>query len=159
MISAVALFLWSSAFSGGDQIPIQYTVDGDNISPPLAWECSIEAESFALICEDHDAPGGTWVHWVVYNIPGEARALEEGMPTAGELEDGTLQGANSWGNTGYGGPAPPSGKHIYIFTLYALEGQLHLASGATAAELRDAIEGHVIEKAEFIGEYTRELQD
>jgi Raf kinase inhibitor-like YbhB/YbcL family protein len=153
---AIALALWSSAFGNGELIPLQFTADGDNVSPPLEWECNFEAGSFALICEDHDAPAGTWVHWVVYNIPGESRILEEGVPAEGELEDGMLQGENSWGNAGYGGPAPPSGKHSYTFTLYALEGLLHLAPGATASELREAIEDHIIERAQYTGEYSRE---
>lgn len=151
-----ALSLWSSAFGNGDLIPVQFTADGDDISPPLEWECGFEVESFALICEDPDAPMGTWIHWVVYNIPGESRMLEEGIPAESQLEDGTLHGENSWGRIGYGGPAPPSGKHRYIFTLYALEGQLHLAPGATAEELREAIEGQIIEEAVFMGEYSRE---
>ncbi|MCK4806191.1 MAG: YbhB/YbcL family Raf kinase inhibitor-like protein [Candidatus Aegiribacteria sp.] len=148
--------LWSSAFGNGDLIPVQFTADGDDISPPLEWECSFEAVSFALICEDPDAPMGTWVHWVVYNIPGETRMLEEGIPAERQQENGTLHGINSWGNIGYGGPAPPSGKHRYIFTLYALEGKLHLAPGATADELREAIEGQIIVEAELMGEYTRD---
>ena len=153
---AIALALWSSAFGNGELIPVPFPADGDNISPSLVLECNFEAGSFALICEDHDAPAGTWVHWVVYNISGENRILEEGVSAEGELEDGMLQGENSWGNIGYDGPAPPSGKHRYIFTLYALEGRLHLAPGATASELREAIEDQVIEKAEFMGEYSRE---
>ena len=148
--------LWSSAFSNGELIPVQFTADGDNISPPLEWECSFEAGSFALICEDPDAPAGNWVHWVVYNIPGYARVLEEGIPADAELEDGTLHGENSWGDIGYGGPAPPSGKHRYFFTLYALDGKMHLTPGATAEELRAAMEGHIIEESEYMGEYTRE---
>ncbi|MCK5115824.1 MAG: YbhB/YbcL family Raf kinase inhibitor-like protein [Candidatus Aegiribacteria sp.] len=153
---AIALALWSSAFGNGELIPVQFTADGDNLSPPLEWQCGFEAESFALICEDPDAPAGIWVHWVIYNIPGESRMLEEGVSAEEQQEDGTLQGENSWGSIGYGGPAPPSGKHRYIFTLYALEGQLHLDPGATAFELREAIEGQIIEKTEFVGEYTRE---
>jgi len=157
MTVMISLYLWSSAFGNGDMIPVQYTADGDDISPLLEWDCSFEAESFALICEDPDAPAGNWVHWVVYNIPGDSRALQEGVPAESELEDGTLQGENSWGNIGYGGPAPPSGKHRYFFTLYALEGMLHLAPGATAQELRDAIEGHTIKEAVLMGEYSRGL--
>lgn len=153
---AIVFALWSSAFANGDLIPVQFTADGDDISPPLEWECSYEAGSFVLICEDPDAPAGNWVHWVVYNIPGEKRVLEEGMPSERELEDGTIQGENSWGNIGYGGPAPPSGTHRYIFTLYALEGLIHLAPGATAEELRESIEGQTVMRTEFMGEYTRE---
>ena len=114
---AIALALWSSAFGNGELIPVQFTADGDNLSPPLEWQCGFEAESFALICEDPDAPAGIWVHWVIYNIPGESRMLEEGVSAEEQQEDGTLQGENSWGSIGYGGPAPPSGKHRYIFTL------------------------------------------
>ena len=152
----MAFALWSTAFSNGELIPVRFTADGDNISPPLEWECSFEAGSFALVCEDPDAPAGNWIHWVVYNIPGCAGILEEGIPAEAELEDGILQGKNSWGNIGYGGPAPPSGKHRYFFTLYALDGQMHLAPGATAEELRTAMEGHVIKESEYMGEYTRE---
>ncbi len=152
----MVIALWSTAFGNGDLIPALYTADGEDISPPLEWECDLDAESFALICEDPDAPGGTWVHWVVYNIPGEYRSLEEGVLPEEELEDGMLQGRNSWGRIGYGGPAPPSGKHRYFFTLYALDGRLEMGPGATADELLQAMDGMVIEKAEYMGEYTRE---
>ncbi len=151
----VAFSLWSTAFGNGDLIPILYTADGDDISPPLAWECNFDAVTFALICEDSDAPVGNWIHWVVYNIPGDLRELGEGIPVDPELDNGTIQGSNSWGNIGYGGPAPPSGKHRYFFTLYALEGQLHLAPGATAEELREAMKGNILGQAEFMGEYSR----
>ena len=150
------LAVWSTAFGNGDLIPAVYTADGEDISPPIEWECSLDAESFALVCEDPDAPGGTWVHWVIYNIPGEARTLEEGIPAEEELDDGILQGRNSWGRFGYGGPAPPSGKHRYFFTLYALDGYTELGPGATAEELRQAIEDMIISEAEHMGEYTRE---
>ncbi len=153
---AVILTLWSSAFGNGDLIPMMYTADGEDISPPLEWECDSEAESYAIICEDFDAPAGAWVHWVVYNIPGEKRILEEGIPAREELTDGTLQGENSWGNIGYGGPAPPSGKHTYYFTIYALEGRINLAPGATAMEIREAMEGQILGETELTGEYTRE---
>lgn len=151
----MVLAIWSTAFGNGDLIPVTYTADGDDISPPIEWECGFDVGSFALICEDPDAPAGTWVHWVIYNIPGEIRSLEEGLPIEEELEGGILQGRNSWGATGYGGPAPPSGKHRYFFTLYALESRLDLSAGATADELRQAMEGIVIQDAEMMGEYTR----
>lgn len=153
----MTLTLWSTAFGNGDLIPDMYTADGEDISPPLEWECGFEAGSFALICEDPDAPGGTWVHWVIYNIPGEERVLEEAIPGDEELEGGVLQGTNSWGRTGYGGPAPPSGKHRYFFTLYALEEELDLPAGATAEQLRRAMEGLVVAESELMGEYTREM--
>jgi len=156
VVATMILTLWSTAFGNGDLIPAIYTADGEDISPPMEWECDFDAGSFALICEDPDAPAGTWVHWVIYNLPGDARILEEGIETEAELEGGVLQGRNSWGLTGYRGPAPPSGKHRYYFTLYALEGTLDLAPGATAEELREAMEGNVIMEAEYMGEYTRE---
>jgi Raf kinase inhibitor-like YbhB/YbcL family protein len=154
-VLGMVLAIWSTAFGNGDLIPVTYTADGEDISPPIEWECGFGAGSFALICEDPDAPAGTWVHWVVYNIPGGARFLAEGLPAEEELEGGILQGRNSWGATGYGGPAPPSGKHRYYFTLFALESPLDLPAGATADELREAMEGLVIQDAEMMGEYTR----
>ena len=152
----VAFSLWSAAFGNGELIPAMYTVDGEDISPPLEWRCDFDVETFALICEDPDAPAGNWTHWVVYNIPGDLRELNEGIPVEPELENGTIQGSNSWGSIGYRGPAPPSGKHRYFFTLYALEGHLHLAPGATAEELREAIEGNIIQQVEYMGEYSRQ---
>ncbi len=152
----IAFSLWSAAFGNGELIPAMYTVDGDDISPPLEWRCDFNVETFALICEDPDAPAENWIHWVVYNIPGDIRELDEGIPVEPELENGTIQGSNSWGSIGYRGPAPPSGKHRYFFTLYALEGHLHLAPGATAEELREAIEGNIIQQVEYMGEYSRQ---
>lgn len=152
----IVLALWSSAFGNGEMIPVLYTADGDDISPPLEWECGLDAGAFALVCEDPDAPMGTWVHWVVCNIPGEMRSLEQGLPSGEVLENGIVQGSNSWGNTGYGGPAPPSGKHRYFFTIYALDDPLTVQPGATADQLRTAMEGRVLAEAQFMGEYTRE---
>lgn len=156
MVQFFSLMIWSSAFSNGDGIPLRYTADGENISPPLQWECQTDPGSFAIIFEDPDAPMGTWVHWVVYNIPGGCRMLEAGITDEDELVNGAIQGTNSWGDTGYGGPAPPSGKHRYYFTIYALDHVLDLAPGATAGELRDAMEGHVTLEASFMGEYSRQ---
>jgi len=155
-VLSISLMIWSPAFSNGDMIPAIYTADGQDLSPPLQWECTGNPGSFALICEDPDAPMGTWVHWVVFNIPGESRMLPQGVPAAEELEDGTLQGTNSWGNTGYGGPAPPSGKHRYFFRLYALDGMLNLLPGATAEELRAALSEALLVEASFMGEYSRQ---
>lgn len=150
---AMSLIVWSYAFSSGDSIPALYTADGGNISPPLQWECSADPASFAIICEDPDAPMGTWVHWVIYNIPGESRMLEAGIASEGELYNGTRQGVNSWGDPGYGGPAPPSGKHRYYFTIYALDDMLDLQPGATASQLRNAMDGLIIQQACIMGEY------
>jgi len=152
----IALSIWSTAFGNGDAIPVMYTADGEDISPPLDWELSGQAETFALICEDPDAPMGTWVHWVIYNIPGDVRHLGTGVPSSEVLPDGSLQGVNSWGDIGYGGPAPPSGKHRYFFILYALKEPVDLPSGASAAELREAMEGLIVQEAQTMGEYGRD---
>jgi len=155
MMLVLTLSLLSPAFGFGDRIPVLYTSDGEDISPPLVWVSDFKAGSYALICVDPDAPSGDWVHWVVYNIPAGSRSLPESVPAIPELEDGTLQGTNSWGDAGYGGPAPPSGTHRYVFTLYALEGMLDLEAGATADELLGAMEDQMIDSAELVGEYGR----
>jgi len=149
-------FLLSSAFTQGGGIPAVYTCDGDDVSPPLRWGLAPEGTAcYALLCEDPDAPGGTWVHWVVYDIPGDRTSLPQGVEAAEELEDGTLQGTNSWGRIGYGGPCPPSGTHRYYFRLYALDSRLGLAAGADADGLRHAMEGHILAEAELMGRYSR----
>jgi len=155
LVVIMALSLLSPVFGNGDMIPVLYTADGEDISPPLEWEFEGDAGSYALLCIDIDAPGGEWVHWVAYNIPGDSMSIAEGIPAVERLEDGMLQGINSWGITGYGGPAPPSGKHRYVFTIYALEGMLHLAAGATSEELHTAMEGNILSEAILMGEYTR----
>jgi len=151
------LALTSPAFSDGDDIPSLYTCDGDNISPPLAWDgAPADTESFALICDDPDAPNGTWVHWVIYGIPAESRELAEAVPADALLAEGAAQGQNSWPRTGYGGPCPPSGTHRYFFKLYALDSVLDLEPGAAdKAALLAAMEGHVIAETELMGRYAR----
>jgi Raf kinase inhibitor-like YbhB/YbcL family protein len=148
--------LTSSAFTHGAMIPKKYTCDGRDISPPLSWSDPPEkTESFALIMDDPDAPMGTWVHWVIYNIPATARSLSEGVPTDAELPDGSRQGRNSWHRIGYGGPCPPSGTHRYFFKLYALDTKLNLASGVTKEGLLQAMAGHIVAQAELMGRYSR----
>lgn len=148
--------LTSSAFTHGAMIPKEYTCDGKDISPPLSWGDPPEkTQSFALIMDDPDAPMGTWVHWVIYNIPATARGLPEGVPKDADLPDGSRQGRNSWRKIGYGGPCPPSGTHRYFFKLYALDIVLTLASGATKDELLKAMEGHILANAELMGRYAR----
>lgn len=157
-----AMRLTSSAFEDGGLIPPLYTCDDQDTSPPLAWDGPpAETRSFALITDDPDAPGGTWVHWVMYNIPPDARALAAGVPAgtpADEaLPDGTQQGLNSWPRTGYGGPCPPSGTHRYIFSLYSLDTTLDLEPGATdKAALLEALEGHVLAEITLTGLYERQ---
>ena len=153
----MVLDLGSSAFAEGERIPSKYTADGADVSPPLAWGEPPEGTGcFALISDDPDAPVGTWVHWVVYNIPASARGLDEGVPADEKLADGTLQGTTDFGRVGYGGPAPPPGKdHRYFFKLYALDSKLDLAPGAGKKEALAAMEGHVLEKSETMGVYRR----
>ena len=120
--------LASGAFQDGQTIPTQHTADGTDTSPPLKWENQPDrTKSLALICEDPDAPGKTWIHWVIFNIPPETRELNEGVLPQEVLPGGALQGTNDFGNVGYGGPSPPRGKpHRYFFRLYALDKQLEL---------------------------------
>ena len=131
----------STAFQQGETIPKQYTSDGADQSPPLHWsESPSGTKSIALICDDPDAPRGTWVHWVLFNLPAQTRELAEGVPMTEMLSDGTKQGKNDFGNTGYGGPAPPKGNaHRYFFKLYALDVVLDLPTRATKAELEKAM--------------------
>jgi len=149
--------LTSTAFASGETIPQQYTCDGDDVSPPLAWsDPPPGTQSFALIADDPDAPVGTWVHWVLYNLPAEARALPEAIPAGAELADGSRHGKNGWGRPGYGGPCPPSGTHRYFFRLYALDTALNLAAGASNKQVLQAMEGHVLAETELMGIYTRQ---
>ncbi|MBU4226288.1 MAG: YbhB/YbcL family Raf kinase inhibitor-like protein [Chloroflexi bacterium] len=146
--------LTSTAFTQGNPIPAQYTCTDRDISPPLVWgELPAGTQSLALIMDDPDAPAGTWVHWVIYNIPASTGGLPENVPPDAKLADGSMQGKNSWGKPGYGGPCPPSGTHRYFFKLYALDAVLTLASGATKAELLTAMEGHILGYAELMGTY------
>jgi hypothetical protein len=151
------LQLTSPAFAHQEPIPVQYTCDREDISPPLEW--TIDAQQvaqFALIVDDPDAPIGTFVHWVIYNIPADARSLPPQAPPAPQLEDGSLHGQNSWNELGYGGPCPPRGTHHYHFKLYALNAPLKLPSGATKSELLKAMDGHIAAQALLIGTYARE---
>ena len=147
----------STAFQEGAAIPKQYTGDGTDQSLPLRWSEPPEGtKSFALICDDPDAPRGTWVHWVLYNLPSDSRELERGVSTIDTLTSGAKQGKNDFGNIGYGGPAPPKGKpHRYVFKLYALSDEVDLAPGATKAELVDAMQGQILAKGQLMGMYQR----
>jgi len=150
------LELTSAAFGSGEAIPARYTCDGEDISPPLAWGDSPPGTgSFALIMDDPDAPAGTWVHWVLYNLPAEGRSLSEAVPSDGDLPDGGRHGQNNWRRLGYGGPCPPSGTHRYFFKLYALDVTLDLDAGATQKELSQAMEGHILAEGQLMGTYTR----
>jgi Raf kinase inhibitor-like YbhB/YbcL family protein len=153
----MSIQLSSTAFQPGETIPKQYTGDGADRSPPLHWsEPPSGTKSLALICDDPDAPRGTWVHWVLFNLPAQVRELAEGLPSTETLSIGAKQGKNDFGNMGYGGPAPPKGKpHRYFFKLYALDAALDLAPGATKAQLTDAMKGHILAEGQLVGKYGR----
>ncbi len=153
----MSLTLESTAFGAGERIPAKYTADGQDVSPPLRWSEPPEGtKSFALICDDPDAPRGTWVHWLIWNIPADVRELPEAVPPREELANGARQGTNDFGRIGYGGPAPPPGRpHRYFFRLYALDTVLELPAGARRAELEDAMKGHVLAGGELMGTYGR----
>ena len=153
----MAFELTSTAFANGDPIPMKYTCDDQDISPPLQWKDPPEGtRSFALICDDPDAPGGTWVHWVLYNLPGSTLSLPEAVPSDADLRDGGRHGQNSWGRSDYGGPCPPGGTHRYFFKLYALDTELELDAGASKEELLRIMEGHVLASTETMGVYSRQ---
>lgn len=149
--------LTSPAFEDGTPVPAQYTADGKDVSPPLKWSNVPEGtRCLALICDDPDAPRGTWVHWVLYGLPTDAVELPEGVPATDTLVNGASQGKNDSKRIGYRGPAPPRGKpHRYFFKLYALDSRLELKPGATKQELLDAMDGHVLAEARLIGTYQR----
>ena len=149
--------LTSRAFAHQAAIPTPYTCDGADDSPALAWsDPPPTTASFALIVDDPDAPVGTWVHWVLYNVPATSRALAERLPTRDTLADGARQGLNDFGRMGYGGPCPPPGAaHRYVFTLYALDATLTLPPNTTKAQLERTMAGHILAKAELIGLYRR----
>jgi len=153
----MSIELTCSAFQTGTTIPKQYTGDGGDKSPPLRWsEPPQGTQSLALICDDPDAPRGTWVHWVLFNLPAQTRELDEGLPTTGTLSNGAKQGKNDFGKIGYGGPAPPKGKpHGYFFKLYSLDKAVELAPGATKAQLVKAIKGHILAEGQLVGKYGR----
>ncbi len=148
--STTTMKVRSPAFAHEELIPSKYTCDGENMSPPLVVEEVPEgAVSLVLVMDDPDAPGSTWDHWVVYDIPAEEVYMGEG-----DEPEGT-GGANSWGGTGYGGPCPPNGEHRYLFHVYALDTVLRLPEGATKDEVLRAIAGHVLESATLMGRYAR----
>jgi Raf kinase inhibitor-like YbhB/YbcL family protein len=152
----MALEISSTAFSEGEMIPTRYTCDGPDVSPDLSWSGVPDtAKSLALICDDPDAPMGTWVHWVLFNIPSSASGLPAEIPSDAALENGARHGTNDFRRLGYGGPCPPGGTHRYYFKLYALDAVLNLDSGATKAELLEAMQGHILAESQLMGTYKR----
>ena len=153
----MAFTIKSVSFTHGGDIPKKHTCDGADASPPLTWsDPPAGTRSFCLIADDPDAPAGTWVHWVAYNIPGTARELPENVPKQAELKDGTRQGRNDFQRPGYGGLCPPrGGPHRYYFKLYALDAILSLPPGATKADVEKAMKGLILAQAELMGRYQR----
>jgi Raf kinase inhibitor-like YbhB/YbcL family protein len=146
-----ALKLSSLAFKHKSSIPAKYTCDGADVNPPLGIEnVPAVAKTLALIVDDPDAPGGIWVHWVVWNIGPDTRTIEERSVPAGASE-----GVNDFRKPAYGGPCPPSGTHRYFFKLYALDTSLALAKNASKRDLEQAMKGHIVAQAELIGLYRR----
>ncbi|MDD5083236.1 MAG: YbhB/YbcL family Raf kinase inhibitor-like protein [Dehalococcoidales bacterium] len=153
----MTLSITSPAFGDGDEIPAKYTCQGEDVSPPLAWdEPPAGTRSFAMIMDDPDAPGGTYTHWIMFNLPADSRQLAEAVPVQAELTGGALHGENSAGRTGYSGPCPPAGRaHRYQFTLYALSQVLDLKAGVTKSQVRDAMLGHILAWGQLTGTYRR----
>jgi len=148
--------LVSRAFTEGQTIPRQYTCDGINISPPLEWTgLPKSAKTITIIADDPDAPAGTWVHWVIYNLPADTLGMVENVPATEDVAGGGLQGKNDFQKIGYGGPCPPSGTHRYFFKIYALDGELPLKAGATKSEVEKASEGHIVGQAQLMGTYRK----
>lgn len=152
----MGIIVESAAFKEGGMIPGKYTCDGADISPPLSWSgIPGNAKSIALISDDPDAPMGTWVHWVLYDLPANITNLPETVPTKKVLKNNGKQGTNDFGRIGYGGPCPPGGTHRYYFKVYALDKELNLDPGATKAQLLKAMEGRILAEGQLMGKYSR----
>ncbi|MBZ5534831.1 MAG: YbhB/YbcL family Raf kinase inhibitor-like protein [Acidobacteriia bacterium] len=153
----MTLKISSSAFKEGQTIPVRHTCDGEDISPPLNWDPVPEGvKSLALITDDPDAPVGTWVHWVLFNLPSSVMELSEKVPAEEAFPNGARQGLNDFGRIGYGGPCPPRGSaHRYFFKLYALDTGLSLKPRATKKDLIEAMAGHILGEGQLMGIYKR----
>lgn len=152
----MSMHLETPVFGNNEAIPKKYSCDGENISPPLEWSnVPDSAKSIVLIVDDPDAPIGTFVHWVCYDIPVSVKGLGEAVPQQDSLPQGGFQGKNDFNKNGYGGPCPPGGTHRYFFKLYALDTALGLSSGKTKDDIETAMEGHVLSTAQLIGTYSR----
>jgi Raf kinase inhibitor-like YbhB/YbcL family protein len=147
--------LKSSVFSNGGAIPPKFTCDGADLSPALSWnDPPAGTKALALIMDDPDAPAGTWVHWVLYDLPASARELPEGVPKAKDLQIGARQCSNDFRRIGYGGPCPPRGAaHRYSFRLYALDRPTQLPAGAAKSDLERAMKGHILAQSDLIGRF------
>ncbi|MBN1535045.1 MAG: YbhB/YbcL family Raf kinase inhibitor-like protein [Spirochaetes bacterium] len=150
------LTVQSDSFTHNGMIPSKYTCDGQDISPQISWSgAPAETKSYALICDDPDAPVGDWVHWVLFNIPAQTTELPEHFIAKSGAVPGLKAGITDFRRTEYGGPCPPGGVHRYFFKVYALDSLLGLKEGATKRELLQGMEGHILSKGELVGKYTR----
>lgn len=150
------IILKSDSFSDGGMIPAKYTCDGANISPQLSWDnAPKDTKSFVLICEDPDAPMGTFTHWILYDIPADVHELPENLPKDKVLPNGAKQGIADFKKIGYGGPCPPSGTHRYYFKLYSLDTLLNLEPGLKKEDILKAMNGHILAQGQIMGKYTR----
>lgn len=156
-VEMATLEIKSDAFKQGEKIPVKYTCDGADISPGLTWSKPPDGtKELVLICDDPDAPVGTWDHWVVYGLPPDTAGLPEGIAKKGTIESGGIQGKNSWGKIGYGGPCPPKGPaHRYFFKLYAVDKKLDLKPGANKKEVLKSVDGHILAQGKLMGKYGR----
>jgi Raf kinase inhibitor-like YbhB/YbcL family protein len=154
---AMAFTLRTPDFANGADIPKPFTCSGEDRSPALDWsDVPPGTKTFTLIVDDPDAPVGTWVHWVIFNIPGSAHSLAGGVNKKEQLADGTRQGRNDFRKIGYNGPCPPPGKaHRYFFKLYALDSDLKIAAGASKSDVEKAMEGHTLGHTEWMGHFRR----
>lgn len=155
--SSLGFSIQAEAFNPGADIPRKFSCQGSDVSPALVWtEPPAGTQSLVLIFDDPDAPAGTWVHWVLYDLPTGARRLGEALPPTAQVAGGGRQGTNDFGKIGYGGPCPPPGKsHRYFFKLYALDSRPTLKAGATKPDVEQAMKGHILAKAEMVGRYRR----
>jgi Raf kinase inhibitor-like YbhB/YbcL family protein len=155
--SVAALTVESGAFGDGEAIPEQFTCEGDNVSPALSWSGSPDGtESLTLVMDDPDAPGGTFTHWLLYDLPPETLSLPEDVETGDRPGVGGVQGRNNGNRVGYTGPCPPEGQtHTYVFTVYALDAETGLEPGASADEVHAAIAGHVLAQGALTGAFGR----
>jgi Raf kinase inhibitor-like YbhB/YbcL family protein len=153
----MAFAISSTGFTNGGDIAKKFTCDGADVSPQLTWsEPPAGTKTFALLVDDPDAPVGNWNHWTLWNLPAETRHLAEGISKDAQLLDGSQQGLNDFGKTGYNGPCPPPGKaHRYYFKLFALDTKLALKAGATKRELEAAMTGHILAQTDWMGRYGR----
>lgn len=152
----MTLEITSSSFEQGQNIPQKHTCIGNDVSPQIAWNGAPEGvESYAIIADDPDAPMGTWVHWVVYNIPADVNELQENFPKDEKLDNGIMQGMSDFGKTEYGGPCPPGGTHRYYFKVYAIDKKLDAEPGLSKKKLLKAMEGHILAEGQLMGKFSK----